>query len=410
MQNTNNIILYKNIEQNNGEIIEGLDWSRKNNNNFCSIHSVASYLAMFSPSLPKYFIEKYSTKNSIVMDNFSGRGTTALVSREFGRKFIGSDLNPYAIVLSKLKISTINKKVLFEKIKILQNEFNLNKECFINKTKEKKFIELNYFYSKKTLSQLIFLREKIGSRWRELDEIENGIIAFALGIMHGPSKKDGSTIYFSLTMPNTISMSPNYVKEYAIKNNLKKPNLDVFQLIINRVESKFSELLSEKFEGSIYEHDATMENNDIKKKSVSLIITSPPYLNIVNYKTSNWLKLWLLGYNRNQLNYEIKLSDNLKFNEYVFFIKKYLISVYDKLENNAKVCLVVGDVLGMPLIENVWKLIKNEVNYKFVEIYCDFNYKQNCKITNMMNQRKGKATIIEKVLVLSKKDIKDKDE
>lgn len=150
------------------------------------------------------------------------------------------------------------------------------------------------------------------------------------------------------------------------------------------------------------ENNAIYNNSKIKDNSVQLVITSPPYLSIVNYTVSNWLKLWMLGYERKTLKVEIKLTDNLKLEEYKEFIKNYLNSIYNKIKDNGIVCLVVGDVFDNPLIEEVWKSIENHVKFKFLEIYIDNKYSQNFKSTNLLNSRKGKATIIEKVLVLKK--------
>ncbi|MGL4343167.1 MAG: DNA methyltransferase [Metamycoplasmataceae bacterium] len=381
----------------------GENWSRLKNNNFSKMHSISSYLAMFSPSLPNFFIKKYSKENDLVMDNFSGRGTTGLVSRELNRKFIGTDLNPYAIVLSRSKIENYLKNDIIDLVCKMEKKFNENKVHFYNKTKQKKHKELLIYFSRKTLAQLIFLREEIGKTWRENSSENNAILAFALGLMHGPMKKNGETIYFSLSMPNTISMSPNYVEKYSKINNLKKPKGNIFIKIINRINDKYDEnIIPKKFEGLIFENNATIENENIKDDTVNLVITSPPYLNIVNYTNSNWLKLWLLGYDRNKLKKEINLTDNLNLENYKFFIQNYLNSIYKKIKKNGIVCLVVGDIFEMPLIENVWNSIKNDVNFKFKEIYKDNSYSQNYKITNMLNSKKGRATIIEKVLVLVK--------
>ncbi|MDE5767529.1 MAG: site-specific DNA-methyltransferase, partial [Malacoplasma sp.] len=127
----NLIYLFDNINLKNGIYLNDVCWDRTNKKKFSSIHSISSYLAMFSPSLPSYFIDKYSKENDTIMDNFSGRGTTALVSREKKRKFIGNDLNPYAYVLSKLKVDKLNKIDLLNKINKLEIEYN--KSVFINK-------------------------------------------------------------------------------------------------------------------------------------------------------------------------------------------------------------------------------------------------------------------------------------
>lgn len=398
------IVRYKNINLTNHKILDNVDWSRKNNKNFSKLHSISSYLAMFSPSLPDYFIKEFTKENDLVMDNFSGRGTTALTCRETNRRFIGSDLNPYAFVLTRFKISN---DLNIEKIKLriieLEKEFNLNKINWKNKYKSKKYNELKIFYHHNVLPQLIFLREKIGQNWKNINDVDNAILAIALGLMHGQTKKDGTTIYFSLSMPNTISMSPNYVKKYSIEKKLILPDINIFNNIWERLKIKFDEnLFNNSFEGTILFEDATKESDKIKDNSVSLVITSPPYLSIVDYRLSNWLKLWLLGYEKNNLNSEIKLSDKLKYDEYIIFIKNYLNSIYSKLKNNARVCLVVGDVHDKQLIEEVWKTIQNDVKYKFDSIYYDKKYAQIKKVTNMLNSKKGKATIIEKVLVLRK--------
>lgn len=400
------IFLYKNIDLSIYDKLDDIDWSRKSNKLFSKLHSISSYLAMFCPALPKYFIDKYSKPNDLVMDNFSGRGTTALVCRESNRQFIGTDLNPYAYVLTKFKISSnLKLKDILNRVQFLENDFNNQRDEFIKKINLGEYKDLLSFYSKNVLFQLFFLRDKLGKYWKTLNKIDNAILAISLGLMHGRARKDGTTMYFSIDMPNTISMSPNYVEKYANIHNLKQPDLNIFENIKNRIISKYDEkILNQNYSGKILFDDATKKNKKIKNNSISLVITSPPYLSIVDYRLSNWLKLWLLGYEKKSLNHDIPLSDKLKYNEYIIFIKNYLNSIHSKLKNGAKVCLVVGDVHDNALIENVWKQIENKVKYKFVEIYYDHNYLQNKKITNMLNSKKGKATIIEKVLVLEKYD------
>ncbi len=398
------IHIYKDINLSNQNKLDNVDWSRKSNKLFSKLHSISSYLAMFCPGLPKYFIDKYSNENDLVMDSFSGRGTTALVCRESNRRFIGTDLNPYAYVLTKFKVSSnLKLKNILNRVSILENEFENNKEKIIKEISFYEYNDLLPFYSKNVLTQLIFLRNKLGKNWKKLNKVDNAILAISLGLMHGRTRKDNSTMYFSIDMPNTISMSPNYVRKYASNHNLKCPDLNIFENIKNRIISKYDEkILDLNYSGKILFDDATKNNKKIKDNSVSLVITSPPYLSIVDYRLSNWLKLWLLGFEKKSLNNDIPLSDKLKYDEYTIFIKNYLNSIHSKLKNGAKVCLVVGDVHDNALIENVWKEIEKEVKYKFIEIYYDQNYLQQNKVTNMLNSKKGKATIIEKVLVLEK--------
>lgn len=102
--------------------------------------------------------------------------------------------------------------------------------------KKNEYDELKYYYSDFTLTQLIFIRFNFGKTWKINSSLKNAFLAFALGLMHGPSRKNGDTIYFSVSMPNTISMSPNYVKKYVEKYKLIKPDVNVFEKIIDRIE------------------------------------------------------------------------------------------------------------------------------------------------------------------------------
>ena len=362
-------------------------------------NSISSYLAMFPVELPLYFIQKYTKEGDIVMDNFSGRGTTAYASRKIKRNFIGNDLNPYAYVLTKSKlVRKFSIKKVIKRIKELEQKY-IN-YYFYEDLKKEDFDELKVFYSDFTLKQLIFLKNQIGINWK--NNKDNLILALSLGLMHGPIKKDGSTIYVSVSMPNTISMSSNYVRNYSKKNNLLKPDINVFENLIKRLKIKWEDFLSEDYKSNFKYWNSIEKLTFIKNKSVDLVFTSPPYLSVVDYTKSNWLKLWLLGYDRKSLKKNIKLSDSLNLEEYKKFIKNYLINIYSKLKDNAKVCLIVGDVYNLQLIENVWEEIKDEVPYSFINIGIDKNVDKN-KISNLLNSRKGNATKIDKILVLEKK-------
>ena len=64
-------------------------------------HYTCSYMAMFPPQLPHYFISKFTKPGDVVLDPFSGRGTTAVQAMSQNRIGIGNDLNVLAYVLTK---------------------------------------------------------------------------------------------------------------------------------------------------------------------------------------------------------------------------------------------------------------------------------------------------------------------
>jgi hypothetical protein len=69
-----------------------------------SFHPMCSYLASFPASLVHAFIARYTRPGDVVLDPFSGRGTTPLQACAEGRIGVGNDLNPFAQLLTAAKV------------------------------------------------------------------------------------------------------------------------------------------------------------------------------------------------------------------------------------------------------------------------------------------------------------------
>jgi hypothetical protein len=69
-----------------------------------ALHPMCSYLASFPAALAHAFIGRYSRRGDVVLDPFSGRGTTPLQACAEGRIGVGNDLNPLAYLLTAAKV------------------------------------------------------------------------------------------------------------------------------------------------------------------------------------------------------------------------------------------------------------------------------------------------------------------
>src|SRR6187551_3969271 len=69
-----------------------------------SLHPMCSYLASFPAALTHAFIARYTRPGDVVLDPFSGRGTTPLQACAEGRVGVGNDLNPFAHLLTAAKL------------------------------------------------------------------------------------------------------------------------------------------------------------------------------------------------------------------------------------------------------------------------------------------------------------------
>lgn len=65
----------------------------------------AKYRGNWSPYIPRNIILRYSSESDTVLDQFVGGGTTAVEAKLTGRNFIGIDINPAAVELTKNKLN-----------------------------------------------------------------------------------------------------------------------------------------------------------------------------------------------------------------------------------------------------------------------------------------------------------------
>ncbi|MGB9753664.1 DNA methyltransferase [Roseiflexus castenholzii] len=71
-------------------------------------HNIHSFPAKFPPQLPRKFIQALTLPGETVLDPMMGSGTTVLEAFLLGRRGIGFDIDPLAVMLAKAKVSPIS--------------------------------------------------------------------------------------------------------------------------------------------------------------------------------------------------------------------------------------------------------------------------------------------------------------
>jgi DNA modification methylase len=374
-------------------------WANKRDND--PLHSLCSYLGAFPPSLANYFINYFSDEGDLVFDPFSGRGTTLLESRILNRKAIASDLNPIALALSKAKSHFMDTSKIIQRIDELEDNYDY--PLFLPEAKAQPD-DIHLIFHPRTLAELCYLRLTLV---KSNDVIDEFLVGAILGIMHGGERKDGSSGYLSISMPNTFSMSPEYVRRFVQTKQLNREYRDVFQLLREKVKRIFEKHIIPSIEGIVVESNAkaVSKNPTLKKylNKVDLLLTSPPYLGIVNYARQNWIRSWFLG--ADPIEVSSNLDDDLNLFEWVKFSKDTLTEFKKFLKPNGVAVLVIGDVAKsknsiIPLAREFAMMVKENNLFKNVWIFSD--YIQNTdKTTRIWGETKGKATATDRIVILS---------
>ncbi len=71
-----------------------------------------SYPAKFLAHLPRELIRRFSRSGDLVFDGYCGSGTTGLEAMLLDRRFVGYDINPFAILISRVKTSRLDPEEL----------------------------------------------------------------------------------------------------------------------------------------------------------------------------------------------------------------------------------------------------------------------------------------------------------
>ncbi len=392
-------------------------WKNANNKWKCPLHNMCSYLAMFPPALPNYFIEQFTQPEDLVLDPFSGRGTALLEAARAERIPLGNDLNPLAYILSYSKVHVPKYSDIIKRVDYLEKHY-----VAVDVASEPEDIKMLYDLEL-TLPQLCYLKDTL----RKDNDVDIFILGALMGIMHGPHKKDGTSCNLSISMPNTFSMSPNYVRNYIDEKGLTKIHQDVFYCLKTKIYNIYP--FDEKLTDGIMFNDNALNLSNTKYREyfgkIKLIITSPPYLKVINYGKYNWIRLWLLDENSKQVDenlkmeaaYQhgnnIKLSDDLKLDQYLEFMKNIICGWEKLLTDDGVAAIVIGDVDNhkgeyIKLAEKVWEYAKKYTTLHYVTIIKD-DIDGNSKVTKIWGQgRKGDATKVDRILVLTKSDTKIK--
>lgn len=376
-------------------------WSKVNARDFDAWHSMCSYLGAFPAPLANYFIRYFSSEADIVMDPFSGRGTTLLEAKILKRKCIATDLNPIALALTAAKNVSLEKEAILDRINELERRYDAalyQPEALAQPD------EVHLIFHPRTLAQLIYLKRKLLKSDKEVDKF---LVGISLGILHGGERMNGSSMYASIDMPNTFSMSPDYVRRFVQTNQLNRSFRDVFELLKEKTERLFKKHTVSQTEGVVVKADVKkleqVEALEKFKKNVNLIVTSPPYLGIVNYAKQNWIRLWFLNENTQEVS--DKLDDDLNLDEWVAFANETVMQLTKFLKEDGVAVFVIGDVAKsktsvIPLAREFCLMVKERKFFK--NIWCiNDSIADFTKTTRIWGETKGSATATDRVVILS---------
>ena len=255
------------------------------------LHALCPYFAMFPPGFVREQVFRYTRVGDVVLDPFSGRGTTLLEAGLWNRQGLASDVNPVATCVTSAKANVPSLSQVCSRLEELRLELRGmdSRELDAQRHALPEFFKKAFHYL--TLREILFLRRRL--YWQR-DHVDCFIAALVLGSLHG--EMDRSKSYFSNQMPRTISTKPAYSLRYWKKHKLSSARRRVFEIIGQRAHLRLGRSLPPR-DGVAVRSDVRLLNSVLApwERSVNLVVTSPPYLNVTDFEEDQWLRLWFLG-------------------------------------------------------------------------------------------------------------------
>jgi len=306
-----------------------------------SIHEV-SYRACFKPQLPEFFISRLTASGEGVLDPFMGRGTTPVQAALMGRRPMGNDINPLSLLFTRPRMAPPPLAAVVRRL----NDVTWD-------TAHEVRDDLLAFYHPLTLRRLCALREwlireaPLGNTTP--DPATDWLRMVAINRLTGHSP--GFFSVYTLP-PNQATSISNQIKINQKRNQIP-PIRDIAAIIIKKTRQLLGDGIPSSHPDAILGNGPSSSMAHVPARSASLVITSPPFLDIVHYAQDNWLRCWFAGIDAAAVEIAMHRTEAA----WEAMVRSTLAELARVVRPNGHVAFEVGEVRGGKVLleQAVWR-------------------------------------------------------
>ncbi len=350
------------------------------------LHEI-SYRACFKPQLPEFFIDRLSVRGQSVYDPFMGRGTTPVQAALQSRRPLGNDINPLSVLLTRPRLSPPSLVDIENRLAGIDWS-----------TGEIEREDLLAFYHPETLRQICALRRHL---LREApvhvapDPVLDWIRMVALNRLTGHSPG-----FFSVyTLPPNQALSVDAQRKINANRKQIPPFRDVPILILKKTRALLNGGVPPSHPAPVLSTAPAWRTPLIADSAVDLIVTSPPFLDVVNYAQDNWLRNWFAGVD----NCTMEISAHRSVEAWTQMVRDCFGAFARIVRPGGHIAFEVGEVRqGAMLLERqVWKAVEG---LPFDRLFVLVNQQEFTKTSNCWGvDNNCKGTNTNRIVVLRRR-------
>jgi DNA modification methylase len=254
-------------------------------------HGIHRFPAKFFPELPRYLIRRFSVEGDVVLDPMCGSGTVILEALLNNRECIGIDIDPIARLLTKVKTTPLDPNSLQLAVASLVMQIQKLDNSMEYEPNIPQFHYRDNWFRPYVLRELAIIS----------DSIE--IVSSSLPAKTWRDFQDFFRVIMSSIIRDMSNADPHCTRTVLRKKVVKK-------ISPGNTLSRFKEVLSQQCKSmvdfayicknlkfpKITLPDANALDTGLASEIVDLAITSPPYINAVDYPRTHQLEMYWLGF------------------------------------------------------------------------------------------------------------------
>lgn len=246
-------------------------------NTECTLHQLAPYIGKIKSRIAGELVEQFSNKGDLVVDPFAGAGTIPLEAALRGRRTFGADISSYSRILSVAKLyPPISPTVAIAAAEDALAEAHSTQPPDLRRVP----LWVRRFFHPETLREALQFAEIVRRPGNEF------LMACFLGILHHQR-------------PGFLSYPSSHLVPYLRDKKFPRaryPELYSYRELKLRLLAKIRRSYR-RFESpgsvrAVFRQSAVQELT--LPRHFDAVITSPPYMNALDYGRDNRLRLWFI--------------------------------------------------------------------------------------------------------------------